>query len=247
MRYRVRPMSPEAIESFYRAAHLGLRVLDERGARRRFGADADARWKQFRGDLNDADRLNLLQRDASTVAPLAFAPREVFSLTGLSVEDAFGPVWPGSRAGLAGDLLRAERSDASDPLQWFEAAVAQWPGSPPALDGSSLPKILPSTRLVFAGLGALRALVTHFAAQRGSLDLADQLLLVSDRPAERQLFGLAAVFLGTPNAPRALVPSASKERVRALGVTRLDAHVVSEDATPAARDAALALADVLRP
>jgi hypothetical protein len=246
MSYGAPLMSPEQVESFYRSAHLGLRVLDGRGVRRRFGADADARWKQFRGDLNDADRLNLLLRDASTVAPLAFAPREVFSLPGLSVEDPFGPTWPGPRVGLAGELLRADVNGPLDARDTFETATSRWEVSLPALDPSALPKILPSTRVVFTGLGALRALVTHFAAQRGSLDLADQLLLVSDRPVERQLFGLAAVFLGTPNPPRVVPLNVSKDRLRALGVARLDSHVISDDASSAARETVLALADVLR-
>ena len=52
------------LRPFYRAAALGLRALDGRGVRRRFGEDADARWRQFRGELRDADRFDLLLRDA---------------------------------------------------------------------------------------------------------------------------------------------------------------------------------------
>src|SRR5690242_12221615 len=52
--------------SFYEAASLGLRALDARATRsRRFGPDADATWRAFRGELTDGDRLDLLLRDAA--------------------------------------------------------------------------------------------------------------------------------------------------------------------------------------
>ncbi len=230
------------VPSFYRAAHVGLRVLDARSGRRRFGPDADAKWKQFRGELTDTDRMDLLLRDASTLAPLAFAPRDVFALTGLSTEDPFGPEWTGvaPQTGLSGALLRSTDDAPADPVAAFDLCLAAWELAPPAFDPAKLPRIAPATRLVAGGVGALRALVAHFAAHRDALDLADQVVLVADRPYERQLLGLACVFLGTTNRPRVAAPGASPDRLRAQGFTHVDAHVTSDDASPAVRDAVAA-------
>lgn len=238
-------MEFETLGSFYRAAHAGLRVLDGRGVRRRFGAEADGRWQQFRGDMTDADRLDLLLKDAATIAPLAFAPRDVFDLRGLSSEDPFGTTWKGPPRGLAGSLFREEVAVPSDAVAAFDAAVALWEVRVEGVDAVALPRILPSTRLVVGGLAALRAVVAHFAANRGSLDLADQVLLVADRPVERQLFGLTTVFLATPGRARAVSPGVAVERVRGLGVTRIDARAVSDDASAKVRETVDALADVL--
>jgi hypothetical protein len=223
-------MDHEIVGSFYRAAHLGLRVLDGRGARRRFGREADARWVQFRGDLTDADRFDLLLRDAAGAAPLAFAPREVFDLEGLSHEDPFGVTWAGPPRGLAGNLLRAELDAPDDPVAAFDAAAALWEVPLLPLAPDALPRILPSTRLAVGGVSALRSLVAHFAAHRGGLDLADQVTLVADRPVERQLFGLATVFLATPTRGRCVAP----REARAL---RVDSTLASDDASEAVREA----------
>ena len=81
------------------------------------------------------------------------------------------------------------------------------------------------------------ALVTHFERTRG-LDVADQLLVVTERPALRQLAGLTAVALGARTAPRSFAPSVSATDLRAAGVTRIDALVTSDDATTEERAAA---------
>ncbi len=238
-------MDFESTGAFYKAAHIGLRVLDSRGVRRRFGPEADARWVQFRGDMTDADRLDLLLRDAATQTPLAFAPREVFALEGLSLEDPFGVSWKGPPRGLSGSLLRSEGTVSSDPVAAFDEAAAQWEVTVPKLDATALPRLVASSRIVAGGLAALRALVSLFAAHRGSFDLADQVLFVADRPVERQLFGLATVLLATPGAGRSVPPKVSVEKVRALGRTPFDAKVRSDDASDAVRETVDALADAL--
>nr|MBK7069429.1 hypothetical protein [Deltaproteobacteria bacterium] len=161
-------MDFETTGAFYRAAHLGLRVLDGRGVRRRFGAEADGRWQQFRGDMTDADRLDLLIKDAATIAPLAFAPRDVFALPGLSTEDPFGTQWPGARPGLGGGLFREGADAPADALAAFDAAVALWGLRLDAFDAAALPRILPGTRLVVGGLAALRAVVAHSPRTAGA-------------------------------------------------------------------------------
>jgi hypothetical protein len=232
------------VRSFHLAAHQGLRALDARGARRRFGDEADARWKQFRGELTEADRFDLLLRDAATVAPLAFAPRDVFALRGLAAEDPFGPDWPGPPRGLSGELLRARDEAPADPLAAFDRCLALWERSAPPLDPGTGPRVAPATRLLVGGTSLLRHLVTVFAAGRDALDLADQVVLVADHPHERQLFGLAAVFLGTTNRPRCVAPGVTPERWKSLGITRLDASLVSPDASDAVRAAVAELASI---
>jgi hypothetical protein len=222
------------LRPFYRAAALGLRALDGRGVRRRFGEDADARWRQFRGELRDADRFDLLLRDAATVAPLAFAPREVFGFAGLSAEDPFGPAWEGPPQGLAGELLRADERVPEDVVEALDAAVARWEARVATVPEGAVPRVSPGSRVVCGGVGAIRALAAVFAAQRERLDLAEQVVLVADRPVERQLFGLAGVFLGATGALRSVTPGASEERVRAL-LPRVDAVLVSDDASEAVR------------
>ena len=55
---------------FYRAALAALRYADHRRPTgRRFGPDADARWAGFRRYLANADRIDLLLRDADRSPP----------------------------------------------------------------------------------------------------------------------------------------------------------------------------------
>lgn len=223
------------LRPFYRAAALGLRALDGRGVRRRFGEDADARWRQFRGELRDADRFDLLLRDAATVSPLAFAPREVFGFAGLSAEDPFGPSWEGPPQGLAGELLRADERVPDDLVEALDAVIARWEARVARIDEAAVPRVTPGSRVVCGGLGAIRALAGVFAAQRERLDLAEQVVLVADRPVERQLFGLVGVFLGVAGALRAIPPGAAEARVRAV-IPRVDVALVSDDASEAVRE-----------
>jgi hypothetical protein len=79
----MRTPSDAAIESYYRAAALGLRLLEAREARgRRFGEAAAATWRALGGELEGRDRLDLLLRDAAVSNPLAFSARGVFDLAG---------------------------------------------------------------------------------------------------------------------------------------------------------------------
>jgi hypothetical protein len=52
-------MVPEADRAaYYRAALCCLRFIEQRRPTgRRFGAEADARWASFRGELQGADRI----------------------------------------------------------------------------------------------------------------------------------------------------------------------------------------------
>jgi hypothetical protein len=86
---------PDDRRRFYQSAMAILRALDAKApVPRRFGAEADARWALFKGDLALGDRLDLLVRDGAATQPTAFAPRVVFALDGLASDEPFGPDWP---------------------------------------------------------------------------------------------------------------------------------------------------------
>jgi hypothetical protein len=238
--------SPGQAESFYRAGVLGLRALEAREGRgRRLGPAADATWRAFRGEpgeLEDRDRLDILLRDAAATYPLAFAPRRIFALAGLSDDEPFGHEWPGLPAGLARSLLRdAADNVAPRPAHLVLAeAASAWGFAPSAtLSGFAVASLGPASRVAASGAGAVLVLAEHFASRR-DLDLGDQVLFVTDRPGERQLFGLAVVLLGSPTAPRVALPDVARgDGARAIGFDRLTGAVVSEDAAPSAREALL--------
>jgi hypothetical protein len=76
-----------------------LRLLQYVEARRptgrRFGADADARWSSFRGDLETVDRIELMIRDADAEWPDGFGARAVFAMQGVAEDEPFGSQWEG--------------------------------------------------------------------------------------------------------------------------------------------------------
>jgi len=218
------------ITRFYGASTFALRALDGASGLR-FGADADARWRLFRGELEDTDRLDLLLRDAAVAHPGGFAARIVFDLEGLADDEPFGPDWPGIDASSATAMLRD--ASARQRVQLGELASI-WGISPQKLPKVGLDAITPATRIVAAGPGAILALADHFAAQSG-FDLGDQVTFIGDGPAPRHLFGLAVALLGGTNQARTLNSGSSK----ASG--RIDRVLVSDDATADEKRAAEAL------
>ena len=235
-----------SVDAYYRAAMVGLRLLEAReGRSRRFGEAAAATWRALGGELEEADRLELLLRDASVSNPLAFAPQSVFHLTEMSEDEPFGPRFPQAPRGLAAALLRqaqAEPLAVGDARQVLAKAAAAWQlgdlDSEPAL-ADAVQRIGPATRVVVSGARAIAELATRHEAH-ADLDLGEQAILVTDSPAERQLFGL--VLTGSRGRPRLLSPAtASAAEVRAFGFARLDVAVVSSDAAPAAREVIAAI------
>lgn len=55
-------------------------VEQRRPTGRRFGADADARWSSFKGDLETVDRIELMMRDADAEYPASLGARVVYGL-----------------------------------------------------------------------------------------------------------------------------------------------------------------------
>ncbi len=215
-----------------------MRALEEAGARRpAFGPEPDARWAAFRGELLDGDRFDLVFRDAAATAPLAFSPHAVFDLEGLAADDPFGPEWTGPSSALAVTLTRdvaAGPAAPTDAAAALRRAAELWSLGlhPPAPDRTA--ELTARSRIVAAGAGAVLALFERFREGRG-LDLAEQVLLVTSSPAERQLLGIAAVLLHTAGTPRVVAPDATPDAARALGFAHATAILVSDDADPADR------------
>jgi hypothetical protein len=223
-------------QSYYRAGLLGLRGLQDRGlSATRFSPDAEARWKAFRGDLTDADRVDLLLRDGAAVHPLAFSAAAIFALPDLATDEPFGRSWASLSASEAGALLRETVNGASTTSASISSVLAEF-AKVWSLEwrGTVVAQVSAASRIVAAGAGAIVALADHMAG-RTEMDFTDQVLLVSDRPGERQLLGLAAALLGSRTRPRWLAPDASAEDAVKAKFERCTAVIVSPDADPKAR------------
>lgn len=215
------------VSAFYRAALLGLRALDAREASpRRLGSDADARWVQFAGALGAGDRIDILLRDAAGTWGAAFSPSECFGFFGLADDEPFGPDWVGIDDHAAKRLL-AER-DAPPTLERIADDLGLKVGN------VVVPPVSPSTKLVVAG-GAAIASVARVFRENKALSWTDQVVVVADNAAWRQLAGLAAVLIGA-RGRTALVRPTEGTDLRALGFAHLDAAVVSPDAEPEAAE-----------
>lgn len=212
--------------AFYEAAVLALRGLDVlRIGQPRLDDEAMARWRQFKGELLDADLLDLLVRDAAVAQPAGFAPRVVFALPGLAEDDPFGAEWPGVEAGLAARLLRMELMEF-DLASALHHAAALWHLHPGALH-SPLPELTPSTRLLVSGVGALLAVAQAFlqdhSRTRSGFDFADQVIVVTERPGERQLAGLTAALLRSAKPLHVRLPAEARGLKASAVVSSTDA------------------------
>lgn len=226
------PPSLQDQAAFYDAAVLGLRALDRReNTPRRFGADADGRWKQFAGALGPGDRIDILLRDAAGVWGAAFSPAECFGLFGLAEDEPFGPDWRTIDDSAAKRLLSEEAKPAA--IDQIASTLGVKTATIP------VPTLAPSTKLVVAG-GAAVAAVARAFVKDDSLSWSDQVLVVADKPAWRQLAGLAAVLLGARSRTVLIRPAAAADSTafRASGFAHLDASVTSPDAEAEAAELA---------
>lgn len=202
--------------SYYRAALAGLRFVEQRTpTTRRFGADADARWRAFQGDLTTADRIDLMLRDADAQWPGAFGARTVFDLHGTAEDEAFGANWSPLDPVDAEELWRALPSPLG--IEGALSAAADAWGL--TLSTFDVGPVNASDQLVVAGPSAIAACIRTFASTP-ALDWADQVVCVASSPAHRQLAALGAALL---NSTKPTVFGPGKGR-RAL---------VSDDAAPA--------------
>lgn len=174
-----------------------LRLLQFVEARRptgrRFGADADARWQSFRGDLRTAERIELLLRDADAEWPGGFGARTVYALGAVAEDEPFGAQWPSIDPIVAEELWRGLRAAAapSTPDEVVAAVAAAWELP---LASHTVGSIAPTDRLVVVGPSAIAATIATFAAGT-ALDWADQVVVVATPPAHRQVAAAATAVL----------------------------------------------------
>jgi len=139
-------------QNYYRAGALGLRALQDRGqGAQRFSPDAEARWKAFRGELTDSDRLDLLLRDGAAVHPVAFSAASVFALPDLASDEPFGPEWTSLPPSEAGATLREVAGSMFPPdvppSRVLAATAKAWQLEPAAMTVSG---VVPASRVVLA-------------------------------------------------------------------------------------------------
>jgi hypothetical protein len=223
------PAAPNDIERFYRAAMVGLGLLEARSAvARRLGADADARWRAFRGALEEWVRIELLVRDAAVANAAGFAPRVVFDLPALAADEPCGPDWPGPEPTVAAELWRSVAGVPAELARALSLVADIWGLRPAPLPAGTIDGIQPATRIVVAGAGAVIGVAAAFAG-RSELDFADQCVLIADDAGIRQLFGIAVAYFDTRRPVRIARSGVALEEIRALGVTRIDRAIVSDD------------------
>ncbi len=214
-------------ESFYAAALAGLHALESRErTSRRFGTDADARWQSFRGHLELADRIDLLVRDAAVRWQSGFSPALVFQLPYLADDEPFGPDWGGLTPAQAERLWRS----AGTPADLSTCAAALGVADAPV----SCPIPEPSTRLIVAGGSAILGVAKLFFG-RPELSWSNQVLVVAEVPANRQLAGLVAPVIGAKTATRLTAPGDDVAAgLKAAGFATGGDVVALEDAAPQA-------------
>jgi len=215
------------IEAFYRAALAGLRFMDQQSKATRFGPAADARWKSFQGHLGTSDRMDLVCRDAAIRWKAAFSPSLVFGLRGLAEDEPFGPDWPGVEEPLAAKVWQAAQAL---PLPNEAAAIgeaAMLLGCKRVAVTGNLAKLTAGSRLAVGGLSAIAAAAEAFVG-RGDLRWAEQVTVVADAPAERQLAGLVAPVLQATGPTRVVGPESG-------AIAQATAQIVSLDTSEAVR------------
>jgi hypothetical protein len=168
------------------------------------------------------DRIDILLRDAAGTWGAAFSPSECFGFFGLADDEPFGPDWNGIDDHSAKRLL----AEPDAPATFGHIAI----GLGVKAGSVSVPHITPSTKLVVAGGTAIVSVATVFAENK-ALSWTDQVVVVADKPAWRQLAGLAAVLLGA-RGRTVLVRAVegAESAPRNTGFAHLDAAVISPDA-----------------
>ena len=213
-------------QAYYKAALSGLKYVEARSpSNRRFGAEADAIWKGFAGDLSAADRIDLLIRDADAQWPGALGPRGVFAFGGVAEDEPFGPDWEPLDAVDAEKLWRASALEPA-PAD-ITAALAQIAGAwDIELSDHAVPEIGAADRFVVAGPSAVAALMQAFV-DRQDLDWSEQVVCVATPPGHRQIAVAGGALLNL--AKRTVVATATDEAVTTAPGSKL---VVSGDAAP---------------
>lgn len=221
--------------AFYEASLRALRFVDARApSKRRFGPEADAMWKNFKGHLTAADRVDILLRDADIETGGAFGARVAFGMKGVAEDDAFGAEWTPLVPRVADELYR--QISTAPVASSVGAALAEcaraW-----LLELRLRPVATPKAadKLLIAGPSEVASVAAAFEGQ-DALSFADQVTVIATEPMHRHIAVLAAALLRCRRAPRIL----DWEGALALQVSRgafVEIHCDVFDADPRDRQA----------
>jgi hypothetical protein len=184
------------VQAYYRAALTTLRFVEaQKPTGRRFGVDADASWKAFRGALTTADRIDLLIRDADAQWPGALGARTVFALRAVAEDEPFGAGFAHLDTVDAEDLWRDQLAAPapSDAAALVAAIAAAWGLRLQAHDVGSVGA---AERLLLVGPSAIASTLLAFHGRR-DLDWSDQVVVLATPPAHRQLAAAGGALLGS--------------------------------------------------
>lgn len=207
--------------AYYRAALAALRFVEQRQPTgRRFGAEADAQWSSFKGDLTTADRLDLLIRDADAQWPGAFGARTVFAKEAVAEDEPFGADWPPLDPVEAEELWRAAPDVADSPAAALGRVAEIWELSLAAFDASP---INPAEKLIIAGPSAIAGTILAFA-NGADLDWSEQVTVVATPPGHRQLAALAGGILNATKPSKIVTAAHASAPKSARLLASDDAH-----------------------
>jgi hypothetical protein len=221
----------EGQRSYYAAALTALRYAEERSPTgRRFGKDADAAWRGFKGSLTTTDRIDLLLRTADGQWHDAFGARSVYALRAVAEDEPFGPEWE-SLSTRAAEKLWREINDGEVPRTAKAAlrdCATAWDLT---LEKVVLEELRPTTKVLLAGPSAIAAYATHFA-EDSLLTWSRQVQCIATPPAHRQLAFLAGALVNSTEPAQVFTAEEAAQLKRPRLV------VVSPDSDPS--DAAAA-------
>jgi len=240
--------TPDQALNFYRAALLTARLLDQESETRMLDADADAAWEAQAGEFPPVVRCDLVLRNLAMLYPAAFAPGPVFGLSGWYDDAPWGTGFERPDRHLV-ETLFAQRSVPASSIDALDAALNAW--NLASVDAPALTARISSKTTVIVTGGRAAASVIRLLLGLESPALRTQVLLASVDPGARHTLGLACALLRQAHSPffvdvrrdekESLDTWADREK-RRLDVARADLVVLSPDASPAERQAALALA-----
>ncbi len=197
-------------KSYYEGAIRALQFVEGRRATgRRFGADADARWKSFKGDLETADRIDLLIRDADAEWQSAFGARAVYDLQAVAEDEAFGSEWQPLDPIIAEEMWRGITSEPSpeSPAKVLGALAKAWNIELSPVDIGGL---APTDSFVIVGPSAIAAAILAFTDQPG-LDWHQQVCIVATPPGHRQLAATGAAIVNAAKETQLFSATASHQ------------------------------------
>jgi hypothetical protein len=221
----------EGQRSYYTAALTALRYAEERKPTlRRFGKDADAAWRSFKGALTTADRIDLLLRDADVQWHQAFGARSVYALRAIAEDESFGAEWVALPSRTAQRVWR-EVASAPAPADFREAVMRCAGAWKLELNLVAAGKVSASTRLLLVGPSAVASAGEHFARATG-LSWSAQVQCIASPPGHRQVALLAGALLNADGAIRVVTAE------QASTLVQPDRVLMSPDATAADQSAA---------